>query len=135
MLINNKMKQHAQGNWGSDKWTKEHTKVKVPEDVDVVKYTKVKKNKEPRKAYIYPGNLCPHCLNELPEDTAKKQKYSWCGYNRVRVCPKCHAYEVDNCPACKNSTWYSPRSEWYKHQGFIGCGFEGKLLTKRKKML
>jgi hypothetical protein len=136
MLINNKMKQHAQGNWGSDKFTKEHTEVKVVEDVAEVKYIKPKKGKKTKKKnkpYVSMFHCCPHCHAELhqiairPEHIGRFSIFN----QRETVCRKCGAIEIEQCPACKNSTWYSPRSQWYKHQA-IGCGFEGKLLKKKE---
>lgn len=133
MLINNKMKQAAMGNWGSDKYTKEHTEVKVSvEEPEEVKYVKPKKGKKHKKKepYVYPGDLCPHCKAELPDDEKElaKPENKWrrgllgC---KVKNCPACGAYEVPQCPACKNSAWYSPRNRWYKHKYNWGCGFEG----------
>ena len=134
MLINNKEKQFAGGNWSSNKWTKEHTEVKQQPELDVVPYKKPKKGKKNKKKtpYVYKGHICPFCLKELPDDTEAMKndpvhKWRWnIFHKKVTTCPHCGAYEVTECPACKRETWYCPRNRWYKHIGWGMCGFEGK---------
>lgn len=129
MIINNKEKQFAGGNWSSDKWTKEHTKVSTPEDPDEVKHRSNKK-KAKKQPYIYPGAICPFCKVELPDDLEEIAKRKspgrallWVLHCKVGECPKCGAKEVTECPACKRSSWF--RQGWYQHQKWSGCGFSG----------
>ena len=121
MQINNKEKQFAQGNWGSDKWTKEHTEVDLDtEEVAEVKYIKSRKGKKNKKPYVYDGHCCPFCAKELPKKEGNNDDWVW--VSRIEHCPNCGALEVSECPACKRSTWF--RCGWYKHQS-LGCGFSG----------
>ena len=129
MIINNKMKQHAQGNWGSNKWAKEHTEVVVPDDVEIVRHKKVKRSKKERMITVFSRDMCPFCRKELPDDleAMKKVENKWrwrIWHVKVNKC-SCGAFEVDDCPACKRTTWYNPVTQIFKHQDQLGCGFEG----------
>lgn len=133
MNINNKIKQFFGGNWSCDKFTKEHTKVVPPVDVEEVKYKSNKK--KIKKPYKYAGDLCTFCKIELPvdEEAMKLPQNAWRRgilEPKVDKCVNCGSYEVRECPACRRPTWYNPITGIYKHQN-LGCGFIGKLLTKR----
>lgn len=134
MNINNKEKQAVSGNWGHpSQFEKRLTKIKTPPDVDSVKYKKSRRDKKgEKKLYICPRLLCPFCGTELPEDkvATEKRRSEWgikvLGKIPVQRCPTCDSYVVlDCCPACKNNTWFNPKTLVYKHQWF-GCGFEGQ---------
>ncbi|MEI6437263.1 MAG: hypothetical protein WCO69_00775 [Candidatus Omnitrophota bacterium] len=134
MLINNKMKQVVGGNWGKPKGPEQNVKLR---DIDLEprRIPGKKKRKTKKQKFIFEGPCCPFCHAELPKDEeaiAKANKelqgrscVVWEMHYRVKVCPKCNALEVKECPACKRTTWR--RQAWYKHQ-FLGCGFEGKKL-------
>lgn len=133
------MKQFAKGNWGKPKGLEKVVKLRhldiEPRQVPRNK----KKRKKKKQKYVYQGHCCPFCRRELPLDEnfiAKKKKelagkpYGiWEEMHRVANCPKCKAFEIQECPACKRKTWY--RQGWHKHQ-VLGCGFEGKKLEDSK---
>jgi len=130
--ITNKIKKIFGGNWGHPrKFVKRHTNIPDPLFPDPEGPVKMKslKRKHKHEPKPYPGHCCPFCGKELPIDETKTQKYFFFS-ERVNTCPVCKAYEVPECPACKRKTWYDPESRIFKHQGVLGCGFNGlrKLL-------
>jgi len=124
-LINNKVKQFVKGNWGKPASLEQGLKLRHL-DIEPQHIRGKKKKHKWKREYVYEGFCCPFCHRELPEDESKKT----CRYvfNRATACPKCKAFEVKECPACKRNTWYW--QGWYKHQGRLGCGFEGKKLAR-----
>lgn len=139
-LINNKMKQFVEGNWGKPKGRRKGLRVRHLDIEHQHVSIKKKKPKKEKRKYVYRGHCCPFCHEELPLDEkliAKKRmecegRPHWLieRMYRVTTCPNCKAYEVKECPACKRKTWY--RQGWYKHQT-LGCGFDGTKLTKSSR--
>jgi len=136
-LINNKVKQFVKGNWGKPATLEQGLKLRHL-DIEPQHIRGKKKKRKQKRAFIYEGHCCPFCHKELPLDeklVAKEIKecegkpYTiWETMYRVTTCPKCKAFEVKECPACKRETWC--RQGWYKHQTRLGCGFEGKKLAR-----
>ncbi len=127
--INNKIKQFFGGNWGHPgKFIKKETN--VPDGFFADKpCTKAKKKKRKKKKYIPPYSVCPFCDEELIRLEVTGKKSWWCINNYETICRECGARRVNDCPACKNATWFQPETGIYKHQ-WIGCGFEGKRIHK-----
>ncbi|HNV24471.1 MAG TPA: hypothetical protein PKH98_06245 [Candidatus Omnitrophota bacterium] len=140
-LINNKMKQFAVGNWGKPKGAEKGLKLRHLDIEPRQVFRNKKKSKKEKRKYIYKGHCCPFCHDELPLDESliakKKKECKGKSYGiieimyRVTTCPKCKAYEVKECPACKRKTWF--RQGWYKHKTF-GCGFDAQELENSKVM-
>lgn len=121
--INNKIKQFFGGNWGSNKFTKKHTK--IPENFGYEEHKHHgKKKKKKNKEFFWCGEQCPFCGDRLAK-VDKEQKYFW-RYEFVTEC-KCGALQVEECPCCKRKTWYNLDTQIYKHgKDWSSCGFEGK---------
>lgn len=133
--ITNKIKQALGGNWGHpSKFEKQKVKIPNPMYPEEPRVKSVKK-KHKRVPRPYAGFCCPFCGIELPIDQVKAQEdekmyghsvLRWYSGYRVTTCPDCGAYKVPECPACKRSIWFEPKSQIYKHQAPLGCGFVGK---------
>ena len=125
MRINNKLKQFFAGNWCFDKKKiREQDFKKVEEPKLILKNRQSAKYrvKKEKKEYVYEGNLCPFCKKELPIVDKNKAKWWRWFANRQTWCD-CGSKKVEECPACKNPTWY--KDGIYKHQTH-GCGFVGR---------
>jgi len=120
--INNKIKQFFSGGWG------EKLPYKIPEDFgNEEPKTISKKKKKKKKPFVWRGDICPFCKEEL-EDDKEKQTTSWSRlFSPKKDFCKCGAKKVDDCPACHRETWF--KDSIYKHQKY-GCGFEGKRLVR-----
>ena len=134
-MINNKIKQFIGGNWGKPQGLEQHIKLKNFDLEPQHLPNKKKKHNTNKQKYIFEGFCCPFCHSELPLDenliAKKKLEFQgksykiWEDHYRVKVCPKCGAAEIKECPACKCETWH--HQDWYKHN-FLGCGFNGKRI-------
>jgi len=120
-IINNKEKQFAAGNWGSNKFVKRHTKIANPLIPESVKGGYSKRKKHVKKLYVLPWLICPFCGKEL-EKLAKDKDFVFNCY--AKECKHCGAKETTECPACKRKTWLNKQGI-YKHK-YWGCGFTGK---------
>ncbi len=127
-LINNKVKQFAAGNWGSNKFIKKETRIPDPLQPEETQYRSRKKRTD-KVDWEARYHGCPFCLNKLPI-IEKNPKYLW-GEKRATMC-ECGAVERANeCPACHRNIWY--KNGWYRHGGVfrrLGCGFYGQKLIR-----
>lgn len=134
LKINHKEQRAVAGNWGHpSKFTKKNTK--IPDPLYPERKTKPSKKykKKIKKQYILPRSICPFCktkLRELPkEDIDSSSKLTiFFGYYYEKICAKCGAKKVKDCPSCHETTWYLDKI--YKHQ-YYGCGFVGERLKEK----
>ena len=147
MKINNKLKQFFSGTWGS-KEGKEHKITK--QDFEKIEKPHVKskpKKKKKKKPYIYKGDLCPFCKEEIPykeKNVSHLPKWEIWWRDRKDFC-ECGAVKIkEGCPACHRDTWYKKGT--FIHQQRHGCGYKGvgmfgdrlkviEQLRKRKEMV
>lgn len=122
-IINNKEKQFAGGNWGTNKFIKRHTKIANPLISEVAKGGHSKHKKRLKKPYLSPWSLCPFCGGKL-EKLSDKDFIFNC---YTKKCKHCGAKETTECPACKRKTWLNKQGI-YRHK-YGGCGFTGKKIT------
>lgn len=126
--INNKEKQFAAGNWGSNKFVKKHTMIANPLIPEKTRGKGLKRRKRVKKPRILPWSICPFCGKKL-EELAKSTTFILNDY--AKKCSHCGAKETPQCPACKRETWVN-KEGLYKHKWF-GCGFTGKKKHPHKK--
>ena len=124
-LITKREMKALSGNWGSPTKIEKHIRTKKLiqiEEEETQKYKSKKKKKTTKKPYKF--LCCPFCEKELPsiEDF---ESDSFFLKRREVICAYCKSFRVEECPACKNKTWYNQTTQIYKHQ-FLGCGFEGR---------
>ena len=125
-LINNKIKQFAGGNWGSNKFVKKNTRILDSFFPEIPRYRSQKKKREANyEAKMYG---CPFCFSILPIVTRKRSLF-W-GDERAKTCENCGAENKDkSCPACRLDTWF--KNGIYKHRPvFLNCGFVGRKLQR-----
>ena len=133
--INNKEKQFAAGNWGADKFVKEHTRIPNPLLPEIGKYHSKKKREKVDRDSKWHG--CPFCGKILPvikpENAAFRSRRTYRSIFELRASKcDCGAKVVKAaCPACKRDTWFKHGS--YKHKEGFGCGFFGNLFFRQIK--
>ena len=136
ILINNKIKQFFKGNWGKPTKMEQGLKLRSV-DLEPTHIPGKKKKRKCKNPKIFEWDCCPFCYQELPLDEDLKIKkegiHSWRSIfdRRVKICPNCKAQEIAECPCCKRQTWC--KDGWHKHQGSIGCGFNGEKLIRQRK--
>jgi len=120
--INNKIKQFFGGGWDRN----EHWK--IPNGFfqdDAVHHANKKKKHKKKDHYRYARDCCPFCKTKLAA-ISEHPLYFWRTLY-VDTCENCGAFEVHDCPCCKQETWYNQNTNIYKHQlDRWGCGFEGE---------
>lgn len=130
-IINSKEKKFIGGNWGHPrKYTKRKTKIPDPL-IQEDRHKGMKRKRKKKSPYIWVGDLCPFCNQELPVDkTVKKEDHPlmFCKDPRVKECPNCKAKAIEKgCPCCHRNTWINIDGVLsHGEKRMLSCGFTGR---------